>query len=76
MKLDIQGVDCLKFNVTESQKHEIATSGDLISIDLICTASINSYMGRNTPQLMIEDFEIKNVDDHVVKHLSIDSLPF
>lgn len=76
MKLDIQGVDCLKFNVTESQKHEIATSGDLISIDLICTASINSYMGRNTPQLMIEDFEIKNADDHVVKHLSIDSLPF
>ncbi|MEB6232571.1 DHH family phosphoesterase [Mammaliicoccus sciuri] len=76
MKLDIQGVDCLKFNVTESQKHEIATSSDLISIDLICTASINSYMGRNTPQLMIEDFEIKNADDHVVKHLSIDSLPF
>lgn len=76
MKLDIQGVDCLKFNVTESQKHEIATSSDLISMDLICTASINSYMGRNTPQLMIEDFEIKNADDHVVKHLSIDSLPF
>lgn len=76
MKLDIQGVDCLKFNVTESQKHEIATSSDLISIDLICTASINSYMGRNTPQLMIEDFEIKNADDHVINHLSIDSLPF
>lgn len=76
MKLDIQGVDCLKFNVTESQKHEIATSSDLISMDLICTASINSYMGRNTPQLMIEDFEIKNAGDHVVKHLSIDSLPF
>lgn len=76
MKLDIQGVDCLKFNVTESQKHEIATSSDLISIDLICTASINSYMGRNTPQLMIEDFEIKNADDYAIKHLSIDSFPF
>lgn len=76
MKLDIQGVDCLKFNVTESQKHEIATSSDLISLDLICTASINSYMGRNTPQLMIEDFEVRNAEDHVVKNLTIDELPF
>lgn len=76
MKLDIQGVDCLKFNVTESQKHEIATSSDLISLDLICTASINSYMGRNTPQLMIEDFEVRNAEDHVVKNLTIDKLPF
>lgn len=82
LKLDIQGIDCVKFFLKEEQKHELATAPDLMYLDLICTASVNTYRGMNTPQLMIEDYNIKDskdakdAKDHVQNNLSLDDLPF
>lgn len=45
-------------------------------LDLICTASVNTYRGMNSPQLMIEDYNIKDAKDHVQNNLSLDNLPF
>lgn len=76
LKLDIQGIDCVKFFLKEEQKHEIATAPDLMYLDLVCTASVNTFRGMNTPQLMIEDYSIRDAKDHVEKNLSLDELPF
>ncbi|MGW8042584.1 hypothetical protein [Staphylococcus shinii] len=45
-------------------------------LDLICTASVNTYRAMNTSQLMIEDYNIKDAKDHVQKNLSLNDLPF
>ncbi|EHS77450.1 hypothetical protein IS189_2796 [Staphylococcus aureus subsp. aureus IS-189] len=44
--------------------------------DLICTASVNSFRGMNTPQLMIEEYSISDAKDHVENYLCEDELPF
>lgn len=47
LKLQIQGVDCVKFFLKEDDKDEIATAPDLMYLDIICTASVNSFRGMN-----------------------------
>lgn len=79
LKLEIQGVDCVKFRLTEEEKREIATASDNSVINLVCTASVNSFKGRNTPQLLIEDFEVKtnsSGNSTLPKTISLDELPF
>ncbi|MGW7862057.1 DHH family phosphoesterase [Staphylococcus xylosus] len=76
LKLQIQGVDCVKFFLKEEEKHEIATAPDLMYLDIICTASVNSFRGMNTPQLLIEDYNIKDAKEHIKNNLCEDDLPF
>ncbi|MEJ7218427.1 DHH family phosphoesterase [Staphylococcus gallinarum] len=76
LKLQIQGVDCVKFFLKEEDKHEIVTAPDLMYLDFICTASVNSFRGMNTPQLMIEDYRIREAKEHVKNNLCEDNLPF
>ncbi len=76
MKVTIDGVDCIKFRLTDSEKHEIATSGSYIKLSLVCTASVNTYNGMDKPQLLIEDFEIEEAVFEDVQGLSLDQLPF
>lgn len=33
---------------------------DEIQIEVVCKASLNEWMGKTTPQLMIENYEIRN----------------
>lgn len=76
LKLSVQGIDCVKFRITEDEKREIAMADDTIYVEMVCTASVNTYKGMNTPQLLIEDFELTSAKEIVKQHISIDSLPF
>lgn len=78
MKIEVDGISCVKFFMSEAEKTHIVDSlSDLVSIDLVCTASINTFKGMNLPQLMIEAYEINNVDSpEMFEGLSVDSLPF
>ena len=61
LKLTFPGrrTSMLKFNVKEEEK-EILNPGDgAITITAIGKCSLNHYMGNVTPQVMLEDFEIK-----------------
>ncbi|WP_338142263.1 hypothetical protein [Staphylococcus gallinarum] len=76
MKIQIQGVDSVKFFLKEAEKHEIATASDLIYLDIICTASVNTFRGMNTPQLMIEDYRIHDAKEHIKNNLSENEILF
>ncbi|MCD8786403.1 hypothetical protein [Staphylococcus gallinarum] len=69
MKIQIQGVDSVKFFLKEAEKHAIATASDLIYLDIICTASVNTFRGMNTPQLMIEEYRISDGNDYIKNNL-------
>lgn len=73
IKFTVQGVDCVKFNISEDEKFSIIEAPDTICMNLVATAGVNTYMGKNTPQLMIEDFEI-SVGEAVSS--AIDSMDF
>lgn len=76
LKINVNGIDCVKFFLKEEQKNEIVTAPDIMYFDLICTASVNSFRGMNTPQLMIEEYSISDAKDHVENYLCEDELPF
>lgn len=76
LKINVNGIDCVKFFLKEEQKNEIVTAPDVMYFDLICTASVNSFRGMNTPQLMIEEYSISDAKDHVENYLCEDELPF
>lgn len=60
MKIQIQGVDCVKFFLKEAEKLEVTTAPDLLYLGIICTVSVNTSRGMNTPQLMIEEYRISD----------------
>ncbi|RIO76159.1 hypothetical protein BUZ07_13640 [Staphylococcus gallinarum] len=66
----------MKFFLKEAEKHEIATASDLIYLDIICTASVNTFRGMNTPQLMIEDYRIHDAKEHIKNNLSENEILF
>ena len=49
----------LKFNISEDDKEALDPSEGAITITAIGKCSLNHYMGNVTPQVMLEDFEIK-----------------
>ena len=61
--LDNQGrkIEFIKFGSSEEEYNSLkpATSIGYTQINLVGKCSINSYMGINTPQIKLEDFEIK-----------------
>lgn len=57
LKITIKGVEIMKFKSSQ-QEYEDFTKDNTV-LTAICTCSINNYMGKSTPQLIIEDFELK-----------------
>jgi len=49
----------LKFNISEDDKEALDPGEGAITITAIGKCSLNHYMGNVTPQVMLEDFEIK-----------------
>ena len=49
----------LKFNISEDDKEALNPGEGAITITAIGKCSLNHYMGNVTPQVMLEDFEIK-----------------
>lgn len=78
IKFTVQGVDCVKFNISEAEKYSIIEAPSTITMNMVATAGVNTFMGKNTPQLLIEDFEI-GVGETVAKALDdmdFSDLPF
>ena len=61
LKLTFPGrrTSMLKFNVKEEEKEMLNPGDGAITIIAIGKCSLNHYMGNVTPQVMLEDFEIK-----------------
>ena len=61
LKLTFPGrrTSMLKFNVKEEEKEMLNPGDGAITITAIGKCSLNHYMGNVTPQVMLEDFEIK-----------------
>jgi hypothetical protein len=57
LKISINGVDYLKFRATDLIEKLQSAPGP-IRIEMVCKANINEWMGRRTPQMFIEDYEI------------------
>ena len=57
LKFKIGGVDCVKFFATDLI-NEIGEAGSF-TITILGKANLNNWMGNITPQLMIEDYEVK-----------------
>lgn len=58
LKININGIDYIKFRATDLIE-ELQSARGPVQIELVCKASINEWMGRYTPQMTIEDCEIK-----------------
>ena len=56
LKMKIAGVDCVKFFATDLM-NQIAGVGSF-RISILGKANINNWMGRTTPQFMIDDYEV------------------
>lgn len=77
IKIDIQGVDCVKFNLHESEIHELTTvDSKFVKLNLVCTATVNNFNGMEKPQLIIKDFTVESVEGKLNTKLSLDALPF
>lgn len=57
LKFKIGGVDCVKFFATDLI-NEIGDAGSF-TITILGKANLNNWMGNISPQLMIEDYEVK-----------------
>jgi single-stranded-DNA-specific exonuclease len=60
VKININGIDYIKFRATDLID-ELRCASGAVQIEMVCKANINEWMGRCTPQMMIEDCEIKEV---------------
>lgn len=77
IKIDIQGVDCVKFNLHESEIHELTTvDSKFVKLNLVCTATVNNFNGMEKPQLIIKDFTVEAIEGKLNPKLSLDALPF
>ena len=58
LKFEKNGITYIKFKATDMIE-ELRQHGD-IKLNVIGKANINNWMGRKTPQIMIEDYEVKD----------------
>lgn len=59
IKFKLNGVEYIKFFAKDFIE-DVMNSGDIISIELVGKCSINSWMGVETPQIIIQDYEISD----------------
>ena len=78
-KLTTGVVDCVMFNLTEEQKLMLTNNhADSLIINIVGEAGINEYMGQKKPQLILQDFEVKEGGEHADpwNHFDVTALPF
>lgn len=52
------GVDLMKFKSSKEEYERLRSETGCITLNIVGTCSINEWMGRITPQVFIEDYEI------------------
>ena len=53
------GVELIKFKATQEEYNSLTSEGYLV-LDIVGRCESNSWGGRMTPQILIDDYEITN----------------
>lgn len=59
VKFKIDGVECIKFR-DDALQHEILNYPNGFAITLVGRANMNEWNGRFTPQIIVEDYELRD----------------
>lgn len=60
IRIDYNGVSYLKFKATDLIE-ELQNNSDSIEMEIVGRANLNEWGGRVTPQMFIDDYDIKNI---------------
>ena len=59
------GSAAIKFKSSEEEFNRLCIPGGCVHINLLGRVEINRYMGKETPQLIVEDYEILSTDAYI-----------
>lgn len=79
IKIEINGVDTVKFNLSEMEIHQLtSTNSEAVKLNLVCSASINTFNGMDKPQLIIQDFTVEEAENELnnIESTDLSDLPF
>lgn len=62
IRIPINGVEFVQFTA-DKRFVELAETYSKVTFDVVGTMGINSFMGKDTPTFIINDFEIKNIEE-------------
>ncbi len=57
LKIKLQGTEVMKFKSSQEEYERFSKPNTTLTA--VCTCSVNKWMGKSVPQLIIEDFELK-----------------
>lgn len=57
LKITVRGVEIMKFK-SSKEEYEQFTKGNM-TLTAVCSCGVNEWMGKFTPQLIVEDFELR-----------------
>lgn len=58
LKFEHKGIEYIKKFSNEKTRNELKSMGERLLIDIVGYCTVNKYMGKSTPQIVIEDFEV------------------
>src|SRR5690606_14231805 len=61
LKFTYKGIEFIKFFSSEEEWESIVNQGERLVIDVVGKASINTWEGKDTGQIIIEDYEVTKV---------------
>lgn len=61
IKFEHKGVEYIKFFSNEDEWNALRSHGDRLVLDVVGKCSVNEWQGKVTPQIKIEDYEVKEV---------------
>lgn len=66
IKFEYNGITFIKFKATDLiQEFEVLKErNNLLDITVVGRPNLNEWMGRKTPQLFVEDYEIKEIENN------------
>ena len=59
IKFKLNGVEYIKFFANDFIE-DMMNCGDIVSIELVGKCGVNSWAGAETPQIIIQDYELDN----------------
>ena len=62
VRIDYNGVSFLKFKATDFLMEMNAQDGEF-TMEIVGRCNLNEWGGRVTPQIIIEDYEIKSINN-------------
>jgi len=59
VKIESNGISFMKFHAKDFIEELRSWGNQLVEIEIVGRANLNNWMGQITPQIFIEDYEIK-----------------